>query len=73
MNDGCDLFDAADSCSVCANCSYKFSISTVKDYPLLQQSLANGWNIGDGPSNYEMEQAWNDFISVFEALARRGY
>ena len=58
---------------VCSNCSYKFSVSSAKTYPLIQQSLADGWKIGEGPSNAEIDAVWNDIIRLFENLGRRGY
>lgn len=58
---------------VCSNCGHRFSVASAKSYPLVQKSLADGWKLGEGPSNAEIEQVWSDLIRLMQALGRRGY
>ena len=58
---------------VCSNCSHKFSISSARSYPLIQKYLADGWKIGDGPSNADIDEAWNGLAGLMQLLGRRGY
>jgi len=57
---------------VCSSCSHKFSISSVRAYPLIQKYLAEGWKIGDGPSNADIAAAWNDLAVLMQLIGKRG-
>lgn len=56
---------------VCSSCSHKFSISSARSYPLIQKYLADGWKIGDGPSNADIDAAWNDLAGLMQLLGKR--
>lgn len=59
---------------VCDNCNYRFTTMTCKDYPPIKMSLDNGWKLGDGPSDAEIDAVWLDVADVLKgAFGRRGY
>ena len=59
---------------VCGSCNYRFTAMTCKDYPPIKMSLDNGWKLGDGPSNAEIDAVWLDVADVLKgAFGRRGY
>ena len=57
---------------VCSSCSHKFSISSARSYPLIQKYIADGWKIGDGPTNADIDTAWNDLAGLMQLLGKRG-
>lgn len=61
------------SIPVCANCKRKFSISSVRSYPLIQKYLSEGWKIGDGPSNADIEAAWDGLAGLMQLFGKGGW
>ena len=59
---------------VCSSCNYRFSNSSVRDYPPIKRLLAAGWKIGDGPTNAEINAVWQDITDTLRGIfGNRGY
>lgn len=59
---------------VCSKCSSKFSEWNVHEYPPIKRSLADGWKVGSGPSDAEIQAVWRDLaLLIGRIAARRGY
>ena len=59
---------------VCSNCNYRFSNSSIRDYPPIKRLLAAGWKIGEIPTNAEIDAVWCDIADTLRGIfGTRGY
>lgn len=58
---------------VCSNCSNKFSERTIQTYPPVDKLLKNGWKIGDGPTDAEIDEVWLAVAGALKGVMGNNY